>query len=180
MVFQSDVLKINYKVKNMKKIFILILGITLAYSCSKNETNNQTGANSSTVNVRWEIIASSNVRTDPFVSNSSLITITYTNSVGQQQIETTNYTNDFISWNKTFNLTNTNRPLNLSLKMTTQSQIPYIFYIRNGGTIKFNLYLDGVLTKSVTETTNSNSSYQQIGADRWYEIPVFNFPYTIQ
>jgi len=165
----------------MKKYIILFLGITLAYSCSKNETNNQTGANSSTVNVRWEIIASSNVRTDPFVSNSSLITITYTNSVGQQQIETTNYPNDFISWNKTFNLTNTNRPLNLSLKMSQGTPNNYLdFYIRNGGTIKFNLYLDGVLTKSVTETTNSYSSYQQIGADRWYEIPVFNFPYTIQ
>jgi hypothetical protein len=162
----------------MKKFLTLLLGITLACSCSTSSDSNNNNNNTSTVNVKWEIIASSNVRTDPFVSNSSLITITYSNSAGQQQIETTNYPNDFISWNKTFNLTNTNRPLNLSLKMTQQSQPTYNFYIRNGGTIKFNLYLDGILTKSVTES--SSSSYQQIGADRWYQIAVFNFAYTLQ
>jgi hypothetical protein len=117
------------------------------------------------------------VRKDYFPNDNS-ITITYTNSAGQQQIETTNYPNDFRNWSKTFNLTNTNRPLNLSLKMTKQSQHTWNFYIRNGGTIKFNLYLDGILTKSVTES--SDSSYQQIGADRWYSIAVFNFPYTMQ
>ncbi len=157
----------------MKKLITLILGITLVYSCSTNETNNQTGANSSTVNVKWEIIASSNVRTDYFPNNNS-ITITYTNSAGQQQIETSEYPNDFRNWSKTFNLTNTNRPLNLSLKMTKESQPTWGFYILNGGTIKFNLYLDGILTKSVTESSRSSGA-------GWKDIAVVsNFAYTLQ
>lgn len=151
-------------------IFVLTIGLT---SCSNEESKNQTPTDSSTVNVKWEIIASSNVRTDYFPNDNS-ITITYTNSAGQQQIETANYPNDFRNWSKTFDLTNTNRPLNLSLKMTRQSEIPWRFYIRNGGTIKFNLYLDGILTKSVTES--SSSSNQQ----EWQEIAVSNFDYTIQ
>lgn len=157
----------------MKKISTLILGITLAYSCSTSSDSNNNNNNTSTVNVKWEIIASSNVRTDYFPNNNS-ITIEYTNSAGQQQIETTNYPNDFITWNKTFNLTNTNRPLNLSLKMTKQSQIPWSFYILNGGTIKFNLYLDGILTKSVTESSSSSGA-------GWKDIAVVsNFAYTLQ
>lgn len=155
----------------MKKIFTLIFAIILAYSCSTSSDSNNN--NSSLVNVNWEIIASSNVRTDYFPNNNS-ITIEYTNSAGQQQIETTNYPNDFITWNKTFNLTNTNRPLNLSLKMTKQSQFPWDFYILNGGTIKFNLYLDGILTKSVTESSSSSGA-------GWKEIGVVsNFAYTLQ
>jgi predicted GH43/DUF377 family glycosyl hydrolase len=163
----------------MKKlIYLLSCTLILLQSCSsKDDANSQAAVNSSTINVKWEIIASSNVRTDYFPNDNS-ITITYTNSTGQQQIETTNYPNDFRNWSKTFNLTNTNRPLNLSLKMTKQSQPTYDFYIRNGGTIKFNLYLDGILTKSVTES--SSSSYQQIGADKWYEIAVFNLYYIVQ
>jgi hypothetical protein len=123
----------------MKKIFTLILVLTLAYSCSTNETNNQTGVNSSTVNVKWEIIASTNLRTGDGNVNP-VITIEYTNSSGQQQIKTTNYPNDFISWNKTFNLTNTNRPLNLSLKMSQGTPNNYLdFYLKNGGTDKQQL-----------------------------------------
>lgn len=157
----------------MKKIFTLILGITLAYSCSTSSDSNNNNNNTSTINVKWEIIASSNVRTDYFPNDNS-ITIEYTNSAGQQQIETTNYPNDFITWNKTFNLTNTNRPLNLSLKMTKQSFPTWNFYILNGGTIKFNLYLDGILTKSVTYSSTS------AGVVSWKEIAVENFTYTIQ
>ena len=156
-------------------IFVLAIGIT---SCSREEANNQTPTDSSTVNVKWEIIASSIVRTD-YYPNDNSITITYTNSTGQQQIETTNYPNGFTTWSKTFNLTNTNRPLNLSLKMTKQPpQSTSDFWILNGGTININLYLDGILTKSVTNS--SYSSYYEIGADKWYNILAFGSAYTIQ
>ena len=158
----------------MKKLITLILGIAFIYSCSTNETNNQTGANSSSVNVKWEIISSSNLRTS---SGGKQITITYTNSAGQQQIETTNYPNDFTTWNKTFFLTNTNRPLQMRLGMS-QSPNALYFYIRNGGTVKINLYLDGILTKSVTQT--STTTNQRFDGATWYAVSVFDLAYTIQ
>jgi hypothetical protein len=158
-------------------IYLLSVTFLLLQSCSsKDDANSQTAVNSSTINVKYEIIASSNLRTNNLVGNPQ-ITMTYTNSGGQQQIETTNYPNDFRTWNKTFTLTNTNRPLQLRLDMSQLQNVNY-FLLKNGGTVKINLYLDGILTKSQTET--SSTSYQQIGGDTWYSVYISNLVYTIQ
>lgn len=160
----------------MKNAILSVLCLViLSTSCSKDEAKSETSTNPSTVNVKYEIIASSDVRTSNGVNNPQ-ISITYTNSAGQQQIETMNYPNNFRTWNKTFNLTNTNRPLQLRLNMSNLTPITYNFTIQNGGTVKMNLYLDGVLTKS--ETRTSDSSY--LPGTNWYNIAIFDLAYTVQ
>ncbi len=148
------ILKMGNLIKMKNYLWLAIITLTIIQSCSKSE-DNSTNSNSPFL-VRYEIISTSNV-----ISPGSTINISYTNATGQLQTENFSNSSNLNNWNKSFNVTATNRPLTLNLSMISSAAANGGYLaMSNAGTITQNIYINGTLKSSnVNNSANTSNSW---------------------
>lgn len=139
----------------------------MLFSCSSGDDSSNIDSSNS-IKVTYEVLSSSAV-------NSSLgdPMITYVNSTGQLQTESISTLLANNPWSKTFDITTTTRPLQLSLLLSTSPPDVYRLFLDNQGSITQNIYINNELVASSTNTSAS----ADIGG---YNITINSLEYLLE
>jgi hypothetical protein len=153
--------------KNLLLFFTAIFFATFI-SCTKNEDSvSSSNAVTSPFTIKYEVKSTATVR-----SSYGLPMVTYVNSTGQKQTESISVLSASTPWSKTINVTSTSRPLQLSLLLSTSPPDVYRLWLTNAGDITQNMYINGVLVASSTNTSST------VGSE--YNIKIIGLDYTVK
>lgn len=154
----------------MKKYLIItaVMFSVAVISCTKNDDNvSSPNSVSSPFTVKYEIKSTATVR-----SSYGLPMVTYVNSTGQKQTESISLLSANTPWSKTISVTATSRPLQLSLLLSTSPPDIYRLWLTNAGNVTQNMYVNGELVASSTNTSSN------IGSE--YNIKIIGLDYSIK
>lgn len=154
----------------MKKYLLLsvVLSSFVIISCTKNDDSvSSPNSVSSPFTVKYEIKTTATVR-----ASYGLPMVTYVNSTGQKQTESISVLSANTPWSKTMTVTTTSRPLQLSLLLSTSPPDVYRLWLNSAGDIIQNMYINGALVASSTNTSSI------IGPE--YNIKLIGLDYSIK